>query len=218
MKLECKIKRVGGTDVHLPPFGPGDFVQFRPLDATRADSPHVAEVSAEQAQFLIALDPKVYTLFDAKAPRVTLQPPSPPPPPTYTAGAQLEAARSLPPVIDLGNGYTVPLGEIVQDAFKAAQMTPDQWNSLGENEREARINAQIEATRQRLAGGQDADTDGRPEGDANGDGALSVRELKALIAEDRVTDEQLRELLAEEEARPTPRSSFIGVIMQALKK
>lgn len=76
MKLECKIKRRGGTVVDMPngKGQPDTRVHFKPLDPDRSDSPHVAEVSTALAQRFLAADARVYVLFEA-APVPALNPP-----------------------------------------------------------------------------------------------------------------------------------------------
>lgn len=241
MKLECKIKRVGGTDVDLPP----NTIQFRPIDPTRADSPHVCDVTSEQAQRLILADPRVYVLFDeaAAAAAPKLAPPSPPPPkPVPQQPVALYGSSTLPSHIDIGGGATLPLGDIVREAFKLSSLSADEWNNLDEAVRDARLQAVIDAVRgtktsastdsepaavastpaadttASTAGGQAEEKgDDKTAGDANGDGTLSVRELKAAIAEGKLTHEQLRELMAKEEEAQEPRQSFIAEIVKALK-
>lgn len=71
MKLECKIKRRGGTVVDMPngKGQPDTRVHFKPLDPDRPDSPHVAEVSTALAQRFLRADANVYLLFEgAKVP------------------------------------------------------------------------------------------------------------------------------------------------------
>lgn len=168
MKIECKIRRKGGTEVTLPnDDGTVATINFRPLDATRADSPHVAEVTAEQAQRLFVADARVYVPFDGKAPAAAAKvtKPSDPPPPANTA--------------------TTNAGDIDGDGTQGGD---------GEGE-----------------GGDGTD------GDTNGDGVLSVRELKAGIADGSLDQVKLRELLAAEEASAEPRQSFIAVLVKALK-
>lgn len=218
MKLECKIKRSGGTDVDLLD---GSKVQFRPIDATRADSPHIAEVTASQAQALFRADANVYVVFDENAPRVQLAPPSPPPPAPKQEPAALMGSSTLPAHIDLGAGKMVPLGEVVRAAFEASGLTTDQWNNLDHAQRDAKLTALIEAARipppPPAASSEAPSTAGESAADTNGDGALSVRELKAGIADGTLTQERIRELMAAEEASAEPRSSFIAECVKALK-
>lgn len=80
MKLECRIRRAGGTETTMP--NPDESVtayHFKPIDPTRADSPHVAEVS-DQAHYdrFIAVAPECYVPFDGKAPKVDLPKPQAP--------------------------------------------------------------------------------------------------------------------------------------------
>lgn len=207
MKLECTIKRSGGTDVELPPFGAENTVQFRPLDHTRAESPHVAIVSTEQANKLMSLDPKTYRIYDAQTPKVELLPPSPRAPIVEKPGP-LQGSRSFPLVVDFGGGRTVQLQNIIAEAHKASDLTIDEWNALSEQEVDVKLQALIDSTQKALDDEKD---------DEKGDDALSVRELKKAIAEGTLTHEELRELMEKEQAQAEPRQSFIDVILKALK-
>lgn len=212
MKLECTIKRPGGSDVELPPYGNENKVQFRPLDHTRAESPHVAEVTAEQLQFLIGLDPRTYRVFDGKAPAVVLNPPSAPPPAPPTGGP-IPGSSEFPLLIDIAEGIQLPISDIVRSTFEASGLDENGWGALSEEERTVKIQAMIEALKEKAGGGKPDDDDA----DANGDGVLSVRELKAGIQNKTLNDEALRDLLEKENLSQTPRQSFIDVIMRHLK-
>jgi hypothetical protein len=98
MKIECKIKRAGGTIVDMPNEGAADTrYHFQPVDPSRADSPHVAEVANDDhAQRFLAADPTVYRIFSAK-PAPNLAPPAPPaapPVPPATTPATGEAGEN----------------------------------------------------------------------------------------------------------------------------
>lgn len=226
MKLECKLRRAGGTDVDLPPH----IIQFRPLDPTRADSPHVAEVDEETAARLMAADGNVYVPYRAGQPAAKL----PPPPLPKEPQPFLYGSSTLPAQVDLGNGMTMPLGEVVKQAYAASGLSMDEWNGMEEAARDDYLNRLIAAVR---SDSQKAPQAPQPsptappaaaesttppqvagdKADSNGDGALSVRELKAGIADGSLTPERLRELMAQEEASAQPRDSFIAVIVKALK-
>lgn len=216
MKLECKLKRVGGTDVDLPP----DTIQFRPLDPTRADSPHVAEVSEVVAARLMAADARVYVPYEGKAPAKPLAAPkapaTPTPPPADSTQVVLLGSSTLPALIDLGVGAPVPLGTVVQEAFRASGLTENEWNDLSDEARDEHLNALIDAVRPKAPAAPVPPID-PASGDTNKDGVLSVRELKDGIKAGTLTHEQLRELMAAEEAAQEPRQSFIDVIVKALK-
>lgn len=231
MKVECKIKRNGGTDVELPP----DTIKFRPIDATRVDSPHVADVDEEHAARLFAADAKVYTPFNASAKREPLAAPRTP------AEVPLYGSNYLPAVIEIAAGKTATLGDLVREAFKASGLFPDQWNALTEQDRDGRLHALIDAARalhqpkpdatataEQTTASTAAETGtataaavvehpkDKP-ADTNGDGSISVRELKKGIADGTLDSERLRELMAEEEKSLEPRQSFIAEIVKALK-
>lgn len=67
MKIELTIRRKGGSNTGIPNAdGTITTIPFRALDPSRADSPHVADVTDAQAEFLLRLDP-CYRLFSAPA-------------------------------------------------------------------------------------------------------------------------------------------------------
>src|SRR5690606_41587361 len=80
LKLECKIRRPGGSEVTMPngEGEPDTTYHFKPIDPTRADSPHVCEVDNDNhLSRFIAAAPETYVIFrEGKAP--TLQAPNAP--------------------------------------------------------------------------------------------------------------------------------------------
>lgn len=77
MKIELTIRRKAGSNTDVPnDDGTFTTIPFRPLDATRADSPHVADVTDAQAEFLLRLDP-AYRLFSAATVKADLPAPRP---------------------------------------------------------------------------------------------------------------------------------------------
>lgn len=65
MKIELTIRRKAGSTTHVPNAdGTWTACNFRPVDPTRADSPHVADVSDDHGEFLLRLDP-CYRIFKA---------------------------------------------------------------------------------------------------------------------------------------------------------
>lgn len=73
MKVQCLIRRPKGTDVEL-----ARVIKFRPIDPTREDSPHVADVEAGEAETLFRADARVYVPFEGKAAAPLAAPPAPP--------------------------------------------------------------------------------------------------------------------------------------------
>lgn len=64
--IECRIRRANGTEIDLPNSDGGDTrYHFKPLDPSRVDSPHVAEVSTAHADLLTKVAPDCYVPFDA---------------------------------------------------------------------------------------------------------------------------------------------------------
>lgn len=157
MQLELKIRRQGGTEVVMPNAegeAPTTY-HFKPLDPTRADSPHVCEVSNDDhLQRFIAAAPESYVLFRG------------------AAAPKLDAPKAPAPAMP--TAATLP-------AEAAADKAAD----------------------------NDVDT--------NNDGRITVAELAEGIAAGKYTQEQLRELLAAEEATGEPRKGFVKAITHALK-
>lgn len=86
MKIELTIRRKGGSNPAIPN-GDGTFttIPFRPLDASRVDSPHVADVTDSQGEFFLRLDPS-YRIFSAPSVRADL------PAPKAAVKVEVEAA------------------------------------------------------------------------------------------------------------------------------
>lgn len=93
-KLECKIRRKGGTENTMPnPDGSRTTYHFKPVDPTRADSPHVAEVD-DQAHYdrFLSVAPECYVPFDGKAPKVHFPKPGTAPQP---AAVEVQAGETI---------------------------------------------------------------------------------------------------------------------------
>ena len=57
----------------------------------------------------------------------------------------LNGSNTLPALIEIAEGKSVQLGEIVQTAFKESGLTVEAWNALDETERDRQLNAVIDA-------------------------------------------------------------------------
>src|SRR5690606_24002734 len=101
LKLECKIRRPGGSEVTMPngEGEPSTVYHFKPIDPTRADSPHVCEVDndAHLSRF-IAAAPECYVPFRSTVtPKIDVPKPAPkapdpvPPPLADEAAADKKA-------------------------------------------------------------------------------------------------------------------------------
>ncbi len=63
---------------------------------------------------------------------------APPPPPASLVGSNV-----LPPTIELAEGVSVQLGEVVRQAFEHTGLSIADWNALDDSDREARLAATV---------------------------------------------------------------------------
>lgn len=131
MKIECLVKRNGGSTVELW----GKEYHFLP----QPDGAHVAEVDDADAQdrFLSIADG--YRLYRPGRAGATVPAPEKPKP----VAPPLLGSSSHPDPISI-NGADHALGDIVAAAHAASGMTADDWNALPADEREALIDEQCD--------------------------------------------------------------------------
>lgn len=142
MKIECKLKREGGTHAEIG----GTVYHFAPLE----DGAHVADVLNEQHQDRFLSISEAYRLYRGKEEAA----------PAPSASAQADIAIALegsshhPASFDI-NGKTLLLGEVVALAHLDSGLSAEEWNELSE---EARADL-IDECLDKLAGqgGDDAD-------------------------------------------------------------
>ena len=68
-----------------------------------------------------------------------------------TENETLNGSNTLPAEIELRDGVTMPLGDIVMLAHKQSGLSVDAWNALPEGERDGLLNKEIEDARSALA-------------------------------------------------------------------
>lgn len=143
MLLECKIRRQGGTTVDLPnEDGSTTAYHFKPLDPTRADSPHVADVAdmAHLSRFISAA-PETYVPFEGKAPKVDLPKPAAiakgGDAPVAGTPAQVEAAadKAADNDADTNNDGVLSVAEL-SAGIAAGKFTPEALRELLAQEEE----------------------------------------------------------------------------------
>lgn len=145
MKIECTIKRPGGTKADIG----GTEYHFKPVD----DSPlaaHVAEVTNERhiARFLEISES--YRPADGETAPASRMPASPAKParnPDVPLGS-----KNFDSVIQI-NGQGVDLSEIVTAAFVASGLDVEAWNALEAGDRDIKIQVTIEALQKGSDGG-----------------------------------------------------------------
>lgn len=135
MKIECKLKRQGGTKAEL------DGVQYHFEELT--DGAHVANVESEAHIDRFLAIPEAYRVYHGKedptgkpqaVTKATLAAKVEEP----KAAGMLEGSDSHPPQFDIG-GKTYSLAEIVRKAFEASGLEDVEWNDLDDSDRAAKI-------------------------------------------------------------------------------
>lgn len=168
MKIQSILIRDGGTRVVLDT----TEYHFEPL----ADGAHVADVGIEAHIDRFLSIPEGFKLYHGSdAPKgepkeVALRTPVAMPPAPVTGNPMLAGSEAHPPQFDV-NGTVYSQREIVERAFAASNLTSDEWNELGDDDRAARIDIVL-----------DEIADGHDQGDENPalDAAASREELVAL--------------------------------------
>lgn len=81
----------------------------------------------------------------------------------------------LPAEIDLGNGKTITLGDLVATAHGATQMSVEDWNAMSEEQRAEILATAVEAARAQAAGAGAGVNGTKP-----GDDKQKTKKIKAL--------------------------------------
>lgn len=123
--VECTIRRpatkeipTGGSDVELR-----RTIRFRPVDPTRLDSPHVAEVTPDEADVLFNADAKVYRLYRAPAGAAAAPLSAPASTKSAEAATNFAAATSSAAGTDAGT-TAAPAGTDTTGSSAPADTTP----------------------------------------------------------------------------------------------
>lgn len=141
MKIECPVKRPGGSKVEL--WGTEYHFQEQP------DGAHVAEVTdAKHQDRLLEIGYRIYRPGAKAAAKPELKPVAPLKPEATLLGSDVHPAE-----FEIG-GKTVSLGEVVAAAFKRASMTAEQWNELPAETRHELIDAELDFLAEDAAGGE----------------------------------------------------------------
>lgn len=172
MKIESIIKRDPPTEVVL-----GDTTyKFQPDSEGR----HVVEVTdnAHIARLLSIADgfriPGDTTTAAAPAPEQAPAPAPAPTAPTLQPTAdenELAGSTVHPAIIDLGNGKTVELVDVVAEAHELSSMTTAEWNAMPEEARHQLIDAVL-----------DGMVDEKPDTDADPEAAKAAADAAAALA------------------------------------
>jgi hypothetical protein len=140
MKIECTLKRKGGTVVELP----GKTYHFKEQD----DGKHVADVTNEAHIERFLSIPEAYRLLrspGAEAARGVFDPQGDQGgnEPDFDAPIPLAHAENFLPTYDI-NGRTYALEEFVERAFADSGLTVEDWNDLPDETRAVKIELVME--------------------------------------------------------------------------
>lgn len=168
MKIECILKRKGGTEITL---GATKY-HFTPDELDR----HVAEVSDETHINRLLSITEAYRPMNAEdAPQAPADPAS-----GNTLNPQetlLKGSTVHPETINLGDGNGLHIDDVVDAAFAESGLTQEQWNELSDEDRHANIDAYLDT----LAG--DEEGEGEEEGEKPTDEETDEEKLDRLRAE-----------------------------------
>lgn len=189
MKIQCILKREGGTIAEIG----GMEYHFEPL----ADGAHVADVENTEHRDRFLAIAEAYRLYDGKlAPKgkprqVGALTPAPVATPSKAPDYVLDGSSLLPPQFEIG-GVTYTQLDIAKRA--AGEMSSDEWNELGEDERTAKMEIVLDD----LA--EAAEDDDRDAGDDDTERAELVAQYEAKFGKKphgRATIETIKAKLAE---------------------
>lgn len=115
MKIECILKREGGTKINLP----GDNGDVEYYFKEQPDGAHVAEVTDKAHIKRLLSIPEGYEIYDPAAPK---------------KNQTLLGSSVHPATFEIGD-KVFQLGDVVAIAFKDSCLTEEDWNSLSDDAR-----------------------------------------------------------------------------------
>ncbi|MBU9386636.1 hypothetical protein [Burkholderia multivorans] len=141
MKIECILRREGGTVVEMP----GKTYHFAPWP----DGRHVADVEIEAHIERFLSIPEAYRIArTAGAAAVEEVIPSAlpdnPPPVELAAGETLLASSAHPASVEI-DGKTYTLADVAMRAFRDSGLTVEAWNGLDDETRATKIDIVLDA-------------------------------------------------------------------------
>jgi hypothetical protein len=155
MKIECILKREGGTTTDLG----GIEYHFEPL----ADGAHVAEVTSEAHIDRFLAIPEGYKVYHGKE-----EPKGEPKILTLPVVSDKQDIRSGTKLTLNGStvheasytfeaGLVMTLDEVVQKAFEASNLTAEDWNDLEDDDRHAKIDIMLDELSETTPADEDRD-------------------------------------------------------------
>lgn len=155
MKIECILKRAGGTVAELE----GVEYHFAP----QGDGAHVAEIEKRSHIERFLSIPSAYCIYDPSgAPKL--------PEPVAVAvepEVGLYGSDVHPATFEIG-GKTYQLGDVVRLAFENSGRTVEEWNDMEPEDRAAAIDVELDKLEEAA--------------DVNGDGVVDSKDERAALA------------------------------------
>lgn len=167
MKIESIIKRDPPTEIDLD----GTVYKFQPDKHGRhvaevTDKHHIARLLSISEGYQLADDEPLPQAVQTELQREVEERSNPMSQPVLTPddSQALKGSTVHPAVIDLGDGQSIELEDVIDAAYETSGLTTDEWNALADEERHAKIDETLDA----MVGGEDDDTDaGNDNGQAN---------------------------------------------------
>lgn len=131
MKIECILRRTGGTHVELP----GKTYHFQPQE----DGKHVADVTVEaHIERLISI-PEAYRLLrSAAVEQPAVFAPKIDAPAIPSGDVDLIGCAGYQPTYEI-DGKVYAIESIIKRAFQDSGLTPENWNELPEDTRAVKL-------------------------------------------------------------------------------
>lgn len=157
MKIESIIKRDPPTEIDLD----GIVYKFQPDKHGRhvaevTDKHHIARLLSISEGYQLADDEPLPQAVQTELQREVEERTNPMSQPVLTPddSQALKGSTVHPEVIDLGNGETIEIDDVIDAAYETSGLTTEEWNALSDEERHAKIDETLDA----MVGGED-DTD-----------------------------------------------------------
>lgn len=132
MKIECKLKRDGGTHVTI---GTTNY-HFESQD----DGAHVADVGVDAHVDRLLSIPEAYRMYRPGQPAAAIEAPVPPPAKPVAAPAK---SLGFPDTFTIG-GVVHTLADVTEMAIATSGLGRDNWDDLEDHERGSKIEAELD--------------------------------------------------------------------------
>lgn len=200
MKIESIIKRDPPTEIDLD----GTVYKFKPDEHGRhvaevTDKHHIARLLSISEGYQLADDEPLPKAVQTELEREIEERTNPMSQPVLTPddSQALKGSTVHPEVIDLGDGQSIELDDVIDAAYETSGLTTEEWNALSDDERHAKIDETLDA----MVGSDDTDA-GNDNGQQQTDSTASTNPAPTPDQKPEQSDEDKakaeREALAEE--------------------